>query len=134
MRANPGGAIGPKDVIGRDRLIADLWRALDSQSVVLTSERRIGKSTVIQKMQRESSERSTSPYCVLRDLEGLRTPQEFVDSVYSDIEGRLSRTERARTKFWGLRSKLGGTQIGDRKSTRLNSSHLGISYAVCSLK
>jgi hypothetical protein len=113
MRANPGGAIGPKDVIGRDRLIADLWRALDSQSVVLTSERRIGKSTVIQKMQRESSERSTSPYCVLRDLEGLRTPQEFVDSVYSDIEGRLSRTERARTKFWGLRSKLGGTQIGD---------------------
>jgi hypothetical protein len=67
MKANPGGTIGPKEVIGRDQLIADLWRALDSQSVVLTSERRIGKSTVIQKMQKESAERGTSPYCVLRD-------------------------------------------------------------------
>jgi hypothetical protein len=113
MKANPGGTVGPKDVIGRDRLIADLWRALDSQSVVLTSERRIGKSTVIQKMQNEAVERGSGLYCVLRDLEGLRTPQEFVDSLYSDIEGRLSRTERARTKFWGLLSKLGGTQIGD---------------------
>src|SRR5258705_2353245 len=34
---------------------------------------------------------------------------------------------------WGAVSEMGGFQ-GDRKSTRLNSSHLGISYAVFCLK
>src|SRR5947199_8512362 len=29
---------------------------------------------------------------------------------------------------------VGGLEVGDRKSTRLNSSHLGISYAVFCLK
>ena len=41
MRANPGGAIDPKDVVGRDRLIARIWEILEGQSVVLTAERRI---------------------------------------------------------------------------------------------
>jgi len=54
-----------------------------------------------------------SPLCILRDLEGLRTPQEFIDSLYTDIEARLSKTERFQTKFWGLVEKLGGAQIGD---------------------
>ena len=113
MRANPGGEVGPSDVVGRDKLIEDLWRALETQSVVLTSERRIGKTTVISKMQKEASKNITSPFCVLRDLEGLRTVQEFVDCVYVDVERRLSGTERAKLRFWGLLSKLGGTQIGD---------------------
>src|ERR1039457_5058878 len=113
MRANPGGEVGPSDVIGRDRLIEDLWRALEAQSVVLTSERRIGKTTVICKMQKEASKSSASPFSVLRDLEGLRTVQEFVDCVYVDVERRLSGTERAKQRFWCLLSKLGGTQIGD---------------------
>ncbi len=113
MKANPGGTIGPGDVIGRDLLISDLWRVLAAQSVVLTSERRIGKSTIISKMQKEAATRDGAPFCILRDLEGLGTPQEFVDSVYTDIEERLSRTEKARMRFWGLLSKLGGTQIGD---------------------
>jgi len=113
MKANPGGMIGPSDVIGRDHLISDLWRVLAAQSVVLTSERRIGKSTIINKMQKEAAARDGSPFCVLRDIEGLGTPQEFVDSVYTDIEERLSKTEKARMRFWGLLSKLGGTQIGD---------------------
>ena len=53
MRANPGGIVGPEDVIGRDDLIAELWQTLEKQSVVLTSERRIGKTSVIRKMKDE---------------------------------------------------------------------------------
>src|SRR3712207_6974945 len=34
----------------------------------------------------------------------------------------------------GLRSPRGGEAVGDRKSTRLNSSHANISYAVFCLK
>jgi len=36
--------------------------------------------------------------------------------VYSDIEGRLSRTERARMKSWGCFRSWGGTQ--NRRSSR----------------
>ena len=50
MKANPGGAIAPEDVIGRDKLIANLWNILDRQSVILSAERRMGKTTVIKKM------------------------------------------------------------------------------------
>src|ERR1035438_10853598 len=35
---------------------------------------------------------------------------------------------------WGRRERQGGKPPVDRKSTRLNSSHLGISYAVFCLK
>ena len=47
MRVNPGGHIPPSEVIGRDRLIANLWRHLERQGVVLTAERRMGKTSII---------------------------------------------------------------------------------------
>jgi hypothetical protein len=50
MRANPGGILASNEVVGRDELIAEIWRTLAVQSVVLTSERRIGKTSVIRKM------------------------------------------------------------------------------------
>jgi len=113
MRANPGGIIGPKEVIGRDELIAQLWEVLKAQSVVLASERRIGKTCVIRKMHNETS--SPDFFCVIRDLEGLRSPQQFVERTYDDIESLLPRTDRARLKVWQLLTKLGGAQIGDIK-------------------
>ena len=47
MRANPGGEISPDEVIGRDDFIDQLWGTLQQQSVLLVSERRFGKTTVI---------------------------------------------------------------------------------------
>jgi len=43
MRVNPGGKIPSSEVIGRDRLIENLWRILDRQSLVLSAERRMVK-------------------------------------------------------------------------------------------
>ena len=43
MKANPGGQIDSKAVVGRDRLIHILWETLEQQSLVITAERRIGK-------------------------------------------------------------------------------------------
>src|SRR5437870_10995155 len=40
--------------------------------------------------------------------------------------------DRARLRSWGLAGSQGGCR--DRKSTRLNSSHVAISYAVFCLK
>src|SRR5258705_796149 len=46
-------------------------------------------------------------------------------------EHRARGADRARARALGLRLRA---PVGDRKSTRLNSSHLGISYAVFCLK
>ena len=54
MRANPGGEIAPEEVVGRNRLIRQLWQTLDRQSVILTAERRMGKSCVAKKMVAEN--------------------------------------------------------------------------------
>src|SRR5205814_3806953 len=47
--------------------------------------------------------------------------------------GRREEREDTAAEFFRLEAQGGGVQ-GDRKSTRLNSSHLGISYAVFCLK
>jgi hypothetical protein len=112
MRANPGGILAPEDVVGRDQLIDLLWRALDTQSIVLTSERRIGKTSVVRKMVAASG---THHVCFLRDVEGFRSPSEFIEGIYADVEPVLSKRERARLAMWGLLSKLGGTEIGHLK-------------------
>ena len=50
MKANPGGFIAPENVIGRDDFIAQLWQVLAQQSVILLAERRIGKSSILNKI------------------------------------------------------------------------------------
>src|ERR1039458_3071061 len=62
--------------------------------------------------------------------------QRARDSV---LESRFGNAGRARLETWGIalspmfrerHCPLQASRVGDRKSTRLNSSHLGISYAV----
>src|SRR5262245_64616082 len=59
-------------------------------------------------------------------------------SIGDDRQGltdQWGQSERARQpRERRARGVLGAHKIGDRKSTRLNSSHLGISYAVFCLK
>ncbi|GEM_PF-1684579 len=42
--------ISPRNVVGRDRLIEQVWKKLESKSLRFTAERRIGKTTVMKKM------------------------------------------------------------------------------------
>ncbi|NJL68509.1 MAG: hypothetical protein HC894_20835 [Microcoleus sp. SM1_3_4] len=55
MKANAGGEIAPAEVLGRNKLIADLWGILEQQSVILSAERRMGKTSVIKKMRSEAN-------------------------------------------------------------------------------
>jgi hypothetical protein len=112
MRVNPGGVLAPEDVIGRDRLGAYLWRVLETQSVVLTSERRVGKTSLIRKMVDGAG---ATRVCFLRDVEGLRSPTEFIESIYEDAQPILSRRDRAGLALWRLLEKVGGTQMGNLK-------------------
>src|SRR2546426_4162995 len=72
---------------------------------------------------------------ITRDLPQLRTLRTLMEQVYALFDRRC-RTQTALDKLAKLRRRLlRFTQLGeDRKSTRLNSSHLVISYAVFCLK
>lgn len=109
MRANPGGFIDPKDVVGRDKLVARIWEILQRQSIVLSAERRVGKSSVIRKMCAEAPPGSIPVY---HDLESLRAPLEFVERVYHDVFKLLSGTKRNAGRVRKLVKQLAGVEIG----------------------
>lgn len=109
MKTNPGGQIPPSEVIGRDELIRRLWRVLDRQSLVLSAERRMGKTCVVQKMVVEAPNDKLPIY---HDLEGLRTPLEFVETVFHDVEGYLSRLQRTAGRVRQWLAHIAGLEIG----------------------
>ncbi|MES2793646.1 MAG: hypothetical protein V4719_28795 [Planctomycetota bacterium] len=91
MKANPGGSIAPQNVVGRDQLIEQIWTTLEGQSVILTAERRIGKTSVIKKMQAEPK---AGWYPVFQDLESLHSPEEFALVVYEKVQNFLGLWKR----------------------------------------
>jgi hypothetical protein len=109
MRANPGGHIPAVEVVGREALVQRLWRILERQSVVLTAERRMGKTCVIKKMVEQAP---VDHLAVYRDLEGLRSPLEFVETLFHDVERHLSARRRTAERVRGLLSDLQGAEVG----------------------
>src|SRR5437588_7207895 len=73
------------------------------------------------------------PYTTLfRSLEMFYTPG--IDSICRQVQRQLLRNELARFYHHRTRKCLPPRKLRDRKSTRLNSSHTVISYAVFCLK
>src|SRR5437899_3521153 len=80
------------------------------------------------------SDRGPKPVDVIggdrvRDFEG--DDATAVETARQSVEGLEPETHRV---FREVLDGLPGLRLQDRKSTRLNSSHLGISYAVFCLK
>ena len=92
FKANPGGEIAPQEIVGREKLIQEIWSRLEQQSLIFIGERRIGKSSTLKKMASEGNEKMLPIY---RDLEGIRTPIEFVEKVWQDIELYLPKDSKA---------------------------------------
>lgn len=109
MKANPGGQIDIKAVIGRERLIQILWETVEQQSLVITAERRIGKTTVIKKMRGEPAPGWVP---VFQDLERCHSADEFAMAVYKEIHQFLSTQGKVarRAKEWF--TSMGGTEVG----------------------
>ena len=93
FKANPGGQISPDEIVGRDKLIDRLWSRLKQQSLIFSGERRIGKSSILKKM---TAEPTADMLPIYRDLEGIRTPIEFVEAVWQDTETYLRDEGKAR--------------------------------------
>ena len=100
--------IGPNNVVGRDKIIKHLWRTLESESIVFTAERRIGKTTVLKKMQAEPVD---SKVVIYADLEKINTAKQFVENILNSLSAHLTKSQAAHNWFETLLAKLGGTAI-----------------------
>jgi hypothetical protein len=109
MKANPGGQIDMKAVIGRDQLIRQLWETVELQSLIITAERRIGKTTVMKKM---TGEPAAGWLPVYQDLESCHSAMEFAMAVYREIHQFLSGKGRFTRRSKEFLGSLGGTEIG----------------------
>ena len=78
MKAIPGGNLDPQQVYGRDKLIELLWDRLETQSIVINAECRIGKTQILRKMLLEPRE-EWKP--IFRDLEKVHSAQVFAHEV-----------------------------------------------------
>jgi len=104
QRVNPGGNLPPHEVIGRDEFIAEMWETLQRQSIVLTAERRIGKTSIVKKMRAEPRDGVGALY---RSFEHVRSRSEFVDLLLADIRGDVPYLMSARRKVKGVLRDMG---------------------------
>jgi len=112
MKTNPGGQLEIGEIIGRDKLVDRLWKILARQSLILTAERRMGKTHVLKKMMANVPAGALAiPEHLPRDLESVHTAAEFVESVFRDAEIYLSRSTRTAKRARDFLSKLGGAEV-----------------------
>lgn len=111
LRVNPGGILAPSQVVGRDVFTEGIWRRLAQQSVLLTSERRMGKTSVMRKM---TEEPPLGTCAIKRSLQGINTPEEFARALVADVEagtpGVLAKPFVKRLRNAGVK-KLGAKAV-----------------------
>lgn len=95
----------PAQIFDRDELIARLWRTLSRQSVYLSAERRMGKTSVLRKMLADPPPGVVVVAC---DLEKVNSPAELVEALLEAVNDKLPHLLRARG---ALRRSLAGLGI-----------------------
>ncbi len=111
MQINPGGRLRPEDVVGRDDEIARYWQVLERQGLVLSAERRIGKTHILLKMREECPE----TYCpIYQDLEAVHSVSDLLHSIYDaaqQINGRKKRLKAFVAKWSKMLPKIPGIEL-----------------------
>lgn len=100
--------ISPKNVVGRDRLIARIWSQLETNSLRFTAERRIGKTTVMKKLEAEPRDGVSIVYI---DLERVDSPKRFTEILLEALKPLVSKKASAKNYFSSLLNDLGGTEV-----------------------
>ena len=91
MQINPGGRLNTKDVLGREKEIAKYWTILKRQGLILSAERRIGKTHIALKM-RDFCHEGYLPF--YQDLESVHSIKELIRSIYRTFGESLSKSGR----------------------------------------
>lgn len=111
MKPNPGGILTGEEIVDRETEINSLWRTIEQRSIVLSSERRVGKSSLLKKME----ENPRNSWCPLHYfVEGKNHPIEFVEGLY-DILLEKKFVENKFNKVMTLYNKIAGQEVGSWK-------------------
>ena len=124
MGINPGGQLSVEEIIGREREIDRYWAVLERQSLVLNAERRIGKTSILQKMGALGREGFHTYY---QELERVHSVTELISQIYRTVSVDLPRAKRLKAsaiKGWLALSsdrleKLAVPSAGDAWKTLL---------------
>lgn len=100
--------VDPENVIGRDKLIQQIWQKLQTKSIRFTAERRVGKTTVMTKM---AAEPMPGFEVLFLELEGIDSPDSFVELLINRVKPLLSRTDVAKGWLERFQEAIGGTEI-----------------------
>lgn len=107
---NPGGALAPEHVLGRDEVIALYWQKLETRSLALLAPRRIGKTSITTRMIAFPPEGFVVH---ARDLEDIESVVHFTRALFEDVEAHLRRFTRVATRARALLASLGLVEIKD---------------------
>jgi hypothetical protein len=92
---NTGGPMAPEDVIGREQDVSEVFRYLTSVGVVITGERRMGKTSLARVIARDA--RSQGWTVVSQSAEGFTTLAQFSEALInamSSLDGPLKGAMR----------------------------------------
>ena len=112
MQINPGGRLDTNDIIGRDDEIDRYWRILQRQGLVLSAERRIGKTHILFKM-REECQAGYVPF--YQDLEAVHSVADLIRSIHATVRESSSAMPRVKAFIakWStvLPKRIGGLDL-----------------------
>src|SRR5947208_13264205 len=112
MKAAPGAQLPIKDIFGRDTFFAGLWGILEGNSIRMEAERRIGKTSILHKMEAEPPA-GWEPISL--DLEQVHSAAEFAEKVCEKVHDRLIGWKRHGRRFLDLLGLFQGTHVGPLK-------------------
>lgn len=99
-------------IYGRENFIEQLWTTLEEKGVVLSAERRMGKTCVIQKMAETATTRhGKTCLAIYQDLESVGSTREFVDQVFQKTRPYLKIHQSTFIGGKQFLSSLGGLEI-----------------------
>jgi hypothetical protein len=112
MQVRLSGSPSPSEIIGRDAIIAELWLRIQQGSVVITAERRMGKTSIIQKMNAQRPINIIGDY---QDLEGITSPEGLVRSIYHKVYEVLSGQRQLKQGLQNLFKDWSGEKLPQPK-------------------
>jgi hypothetical protein len=103
-------------IVGRDALAQRVWQMLAEKSVVLTAERRMGKTYLLYKLWGEAEQQQQAWVqgwlCVYQDLSAASSPLQFVQSVFDKAQDLLSVRRKVAEKTRRFLSRFQDLKIG----------------------
>lgn len=110
MHINPGGVIDPDELVGRTQEIEKYWRILERQGLILSAERRIGKTSIVKKMHHCGRHGFITFY---QELEKIHSVLELVRSMYDTVSQTVSLGAKIKGKFVNVWAALAPARIKD---------------------